>query len=91
MSKTFKFAFTVRGSGEFPLDMLRYDNCVSATPEDQKKIDWKYGDDHPEETGIHYRREVRLISTFYRNKFQRPTAGRWASFTWAISKVEGDE
>ena len=90
MTKTFKFAFTVRGSGEFPLDMLRYDNCVAATPEDQQKIDWKYGDDHPEGTGVHYRREVKLISTF-NSKHERPTAGRWASFTWAISKVEGDE
>ena len=33
---------------------------------------------------------VTLVSTF-NSKYERPTAGRWASFTWAITKVEGDE
>ena len=32
-----RIRFTVRGDGIFPFDMLRYDNCFPATPED---IEW---------------------------------------------------
>jgi hypothetical protein len=86
MSK--KVRFTVKGNGEFPQDMLRYDNCVAATPEDEAKIDWSYEDEFPEggEHGL-YRREVNLIATFA-HKWQEPTKDRWESFDWKIARIE---
>ena len=34
---------TVEGSGTFPLDMLRYDQCAPAGPDDVAKIEGRMG------------------------------------------------
>ena len=87
MPKEFKVKFSVRGNGEFPWDMLRYDNCVAETPEDQKKIDWTYEDEFPEggEHGL-FRREVNLVGSFP-HKWMGPNKDRWESFYWKVVKV----
>lgn len=58
--------FTVTGSGQFPMDMLRYDNC------------WPYTSEDAVNMTEHGRRSIHLV-TRYRGA---PTAGRWASFAW---------
>lgn len=81
MRKSLVATFTVKGSGEFPKDMLRYDCCRAATPEDQAKIDWTYDDPVPDGTGGLYLREVTLVTD--RSDFA-PTGARWRSFTWKV-------
>lgn len=66
--------FTVRGKTRFPLDMLRYDVCVPASPEDVGQIEASLmapGAD----------REVTLLA---RADDRRCTVGRWASFGWPV-------
>lgn len=77
--------FAVRGNGEFPLDMLRYDCCRAATPEDQAKVDWTYEMDVPEGTGLLYTRTVQLIADAPHGRW-RPTEARWNSFSWRIAE-----
>lgn len=73
--------FTVEGSGEFPSDMLRRDDCRAATPEDQEKIDWKHGDEVPgRDEALCRRRQIDLVTTAR----SAPTVGRWESFGWRV-------
>lgn len=75
--RMYHVAFTVRGGGEFPLDMLRYDNAVPATTEDAMRAQNRTGT-----------REVRL-DRWSPNPDPLPTYGRWASFGWSV--VENSE
>jgi len=74
MKKPRRYRITVEGSGVFPIDMLRYDQCWPRTEQDAAKasIDWA-GE----------MRQVDLLSDHHRQ-----TPDRWASFTWKIVKVE---
>jgi hypothetical protein len=65
--------FTVKGSGEFPLDMLRYDMCCPARTEDAQRL-------IVDEGWIEEVREIQLIGFTCRNTF--PTVDRWKSFGW---------
>jgi hypothetical protein len=65
--------FTVRGTGDFPFDMLRYDGAYPARSEDASEL---YN-----EPGSRRMRRVVLAS---RNPFA-PTIDRWRSFTWGCS------
>lgn len=67
--------FTVRGSGVFPIDMLRYDHAWPFSEEDSHRcsIDWA-GD----------LRDVELVT----ESASAPTRGRWKSFTWEVVKEE---
>jgi hypothetical protein len=64
--------FTVSGRGLFPLDMLRYDCCYPASPQDVNSMDGRA------------RREVTLVAA----NPVAPTTGRWASFGWDVIKEE---
>jgi len=66
--------YTVKGSGFFPYDMLRYDASWPARSEDAGALD-------PSEHGT--TREVTLRSSLNRC----PTEGRWSSFGWCVQKV----
>lgn len=67
--------FTVTGSGDFPFDMLRYDECWPYQSEDAVSV----GSTPQISGGAHFkRRSVRLMT----NNPHAPTAGRWSSFTW---------
>lgn len=67
--------FTVIGSGPFPADMLRYDECWPATADDAHKVGM-------ETTGYRAKQSHRRV-TLVTGKHGSPS-GRWASFGWAI-------
>lgn len=66
---------TVRGSGRFPIDMLRYDRCYPA--------DGHLGLDEGEPY------EVRLAQVHDRGLQKRWTPQRWASFGWTLTVESG--
>lgn len=77
--------FTVAGRGYFPKDMLRYDGCRAASPEDQAKIDWDPEKDQaPKGTSLLYRRNVTLVVDEPPHRKWEPTYGRWESFSWRV-------
>lgn len=71
-------SFTVEGSRQFPLDMLRYDACWPAGSEDVDKVATTR-DDPDYRTA----RRVRLTS-----QTRAITPDRWASFGWKVVKQE---
>jgi hypothetical protein len=75
--------FTVRGSWNFPLDMLRYDGCWPSRGEDVQAI-------YSSITGERGVQEVTL-STVTRTKqdaLRFPTDDRWSSFNWKVVNKE---
>lgn len=64
-------SFTVTGSNEFPLDMLRYDRCWPATASDASAIRRAAG----------AARSITLQSI----GFSSPTIKRWESFGWTVT------
>lgn len=75
--KYLKSRVVVIGSGTFPLDMLRYDNCVPATQEDVAALDSTFNP-----------RMVRLDMFMPVGDRGGPTVDRWRSFGWIVL---GDE
>lgn len=70
------FRFHVRGRGEFPLDMLRYDDCHPCGEHDIAAIaNGEY---------VHERRTITLTTD---ERLIHPA--RWASFGWAVVGCEG--
>ena len=70
------FIFTVEGSGEFPIDMLRRDECFPNGEQDSYRIQ-----------EMRDRRTIYLIRTTD-NRFWTPTGGRWESFGWKVTGME---
>lgn len=69
----FRIQFTVKGSGEFPYDMLRYDACFPQTSTDINiMMDRAVG-----------QREVRMV-TCRAHKTDTLTPARWESFGWTV-------
>lgn len=68
---------TVSGTGDFPVDMLRYDRC---TPE------------HETDSGLIARSFAPLYSEKLQINLlyvdREPTEARWKSFSWEIVKTE---
>lgn len=79
--KVYMQTVVVEGSGIFPFDMLRYDNCVPATERDSATM----GDGDPMEGigGISSRRRVTL-KRFSFTTNHPATEGRWRSFGWMV-------
>lgn len=71
--------FTVAGHGRFPFDMLRYDCCYPASPQDVSKLMILSMPVDGRES-----HEVTLIAA----KPIGPTEGRWSSFGWTVTKQE---
>lgn len=69
----------VAGSGEFPLDMLRYDSCVPRTQDDISKLSGRGVDGR----GAWPFRIVEL-HMFSTSKDAQPTRARWLSFGWHV-------
>lgn len=67
--------FEVTGSGEFPIDMLRYDVCVPATGTDASSI---------EREG---HRVVKLRRFYPVGGRATPEDARWLSWGWRVSKI----
>ena len=71
----------VRGSGAFPLDMLRYDACWPTHQEDVLNIGTTLGRNAKERTV-----SVSTITTHRITKDAIPfTEGRWRSFGWTLT------
>jgi len=64
----------------FPLDMLRYDNCVPATEVDANEMARSVERYTPKGTRIALRR-------FVRHGGSEPQFGRWESFGWTITSA----
>jgi hypothetical protein len=77
--KQYAHTITVKGSGQFPVDMLRYDCCWPITESDSHQIMLNPNDD-PAYFNV---REVRLTRMAHRH--WQPTEGRWKSFTWEVT------
>lgn len=66
--------YAVEGSGEFPFDMLRYDQSFPATEQDSRKMSSDY-----------YQRRIVVLWAFIQLGTDRvPTHDRWRSFLWAV-------
>jgi hypothetical protein len=68
----------VKGKGRFPLDMLRYDNCVPESSMDAAKMEDAYQNSGDA-------REVVLRR--YSVNPGPPTIARWSSFLWTVVQV----
>lgn len=75
--------FTVRGRGEFPWDMLRYDQCWPTDESDICKILPRYETNDPKRSFSV--RDVRLGST---KNWMMLSRKRWESFGWAVIESE---
>lgn len=71
--------FTVRGRGEFPIDMLRYDRATPATEQDSGVIIRSFRNLRIGDSGPH---EVRVSAP-------RMTYARWQSFGWTVDDAPG--
>lgn len=73
--------FTVEGRGDFPLDMLRYDECWPADGDSALRLIKKDKEDRaPGETTF---RQVNLRT----NRSVNIHPKRWDSFNWKVVKV----
>lgn len=76
-TKTKVWAYTIRGGGQFPLDMLRYDQCWPETNEDVAVMHRSIEDTYE-------------VWTLRMNSIKLPTIARWASFVCKVSAIEED-
>lgn len=67
--------FVVEGGGDFPFDMLRYDQCYPASESDAHAM------------GHERTRQVTLIRCSVNPS--PPTFRRWDSFVWRVVSVDG--
>ena len=65
-----EYEFTVVGSGKFPIDMLRYDNCYPKSETDSAAIEGRE------------MRRVRLVARTFNS--DTPCVARWAFFNWKV-------
>lgn len=79
----------IMGSGEFPLDMLRYDSCSPATEEDSGIIRSTFG---WHRSNLMDGNWVVLVKKVLREKRRKNdnvfTAGRWNSFGCSVMEVD---
>lgn len=82
-----KVVVTVRGTLSFPIDMLRYD-CMQPYSEPDAHLIQESMEPY-RERGKQYEVKVsRYFNTEREARAWKPTTGRWASFCWAVVKVE---
>lgn len=78
MPKLHEFRFKVIGDFQFPIDMLRYDNCRPFSEIDSNLINGTML-----HAGLSRPTEIELM-TMSERKMWLPTFGRWESFGWKI-------
>ena len=80
----YRLRFTVRGFGQFPLDMLRYDGCFPRNSADAASIT-----DSLDPASRSVEREVELVRYFSGSRQTAPasalTPARWRSFGWTVT------
>ena len=79
--KVFVHRLIVSGSGQFPVDMLRYDSCYPADTESAVAMI----SDHRDQNYLDMR-DIELTSLS--EKGWTPTVGRWNSFGWSVVNYE---
>jgi len=74
--------FEVTGHGWFPYDMLRYDQCYP--------IDTASAQSMEVAEDLRYSPTLRIIKlrAIHSSKQWEPTAARWNSFGWGVTKTE---
>ena len=78
MAATKLYTFTVEGTGAFPIDMLRYDQCwPNSGSHDAQAIANSF---HERNVGAPWR----ITLTTSNNSKTVPTIGRWESFGWKV-------
>jgi hypothetical protein len=77
--KTQRHNIVVRGRGEFPHDMLRYDDLAFAAP-----IDATLAED------ANQWRSINLVSDYDRPRVWTPKVARWESFGWKVTFHNGE-
>lgn len=82
MSALYIFRFTVEGSGEFPFDMLRYDECFPRHESEARGLARTYANGKADIN----RHTVELVSRG-RARHWLPNVGRWRSFGWEVKPV----
>ena len=84
--KFYQRSLVVIGSGEFPVDMLRRDNCVPAW---QGSANLIQADRHAaSRSGEPRIIELRMM---LRGEEQKPTFEEWNSFGWIVLEFDGKE
>lgn len=80
--------FTVKGTGIFPIDMLRYDSCMPRSQEDVSRIeqrefniDSKQDPTKPDEVSL---RGYYRVESFRYHAGEFPTRLRWRSQGWPV-------
>lgn len=72
--RMYSVRFFVRGAGDFPFDMLRYDSCFPVYENEARSMAEK-----------HELRTVELEQRRMVGSPTGPTVGRWESFGWRAS------
>lgn len=78
--ETWTVEFTVTGTGPFPFDMLRFDECWPASITDAIAME------RASQAGHAHRESINLRAF----GFTRPTLARWDSFGWKVSHINGE-
>lgn len=82
MPRNYHYTYDVQGTGDVPMDMLRYDGAYPATSEDGFKI---YADRHMDNERLRvFLRTPRIVRL---SSHREPTPARWASFGWKVLNV----
>lgn len=78
--------YTVRGTHPFPIDMLRYDASYPSSESESAQI---------HNCAMYPREEFSIVLSHTctnhraRNGCWTPTTGRWRSFGWNVTKLDG--
>lgn len=74
MALKYRQAFTVEGSGQFPHDMLRYDQCFPVLEQESGKL----------ARGFDGEQRTVQMQRYVETRTDMPTEGRWRSFDWHV-------
>jgi hypothetical protein len=84
--------FVVRGVYPFPLDMLRYDACWPADGDSvgmlHRSLNQYNGTERDLNPGEQYEVKLHRAQEFAYPQ-NSPTFGRWRSFGWVITEIDG--
>jgi hypothetical protein len=79
--------YTVRGTGEFPIDMLRYDRSAPQNEADSARIHLSF---HERLDGDRVIALTHPCLDHKRNCQWQPTFRRWESFLWRVTTINGE-
>ena len=83
--RLYERTLVVIGNLHFPVDMLRYDNCIPAGEGDANEIERSLSGDEPIKIRVI---ELKIV---LREKKRQPTIARWNSMGWMVLEFDGTE